>query len=142
MVAASLEVAHEKVIEKLPTYPTHTPIGWRFMDKFIQLPVIIPPVTNMETYIQSLFSQQVVADDPKQNLEPRVKEEVKHLKNDNVNIYESNKKEEYKLEGMSEAKKILLEIFLTNYKNYQIRIRSLLTKYPLQFLIFLSILEI
>ena len=56
MVAASLEVAHEQVISKLPTYPTHMPIGWRFMDKFIQLPISIPPVYDMQNYIHYLFS--------------------------------------------------------------------------------------
>lgn len=43
MVSAALEVAHEKVMSKLPSYASHTPLGWRFMDKFVQLPIIIPP---------------------------------------------------------------------------------------------------
>ncbi len=37
MVAAALEVAHKDVISNLPTYSMDIPIGWRFMDKFVQL---------------------------------------------------------------------------------------------------------
>lgn len=57
MVAASLEAEHEKVISKLPRYSNYTPIGWRFMDKFIQLPFVIPPriESDIQKYIESLF---------------------------------------------------------------------------------------
>ena len=57
MVAASLEADHEKVISKLPKYSTYTPIGWRFMDKFIQLPFVIPPriESDVQKYVESLF---------------------------------------------------------------------------------------
>jgi KAP family P-loop domain len=56
MVAAALEVAHAEVISKLPRYSTHTPLGWRFMDKFVQLPIIIPPSlpSEMANYTNSL----------------------------------------------------------------------------------------
>ena len=43
MVAAALEVAHKDVVSNLPSYSTDIPIGWRFMDKFVQLPFVIPP---------------------------------------------------------------------------------------------------
>ncbi|PDS81423.1 P-loop NTPase fold protein [Rhizobium sp. L43] len=43
MVAAALESAHEDVRKQLPTYERSVPLGWRFMDKFIQLPFTIPP---------------------------------------------------------------------------------------------------
>lgn len=43
MVAASLDVAHKDVISALPQ-DARTPVGWRFMDKFVQLPFVIPPV--------------------------------------------------------------------------------------------------
>lgn len=49
MVAAALEVDHKEVISKLPNYPTHIPIGWRFMDKFVQLPIIITPSIEEKT---------------------------------------------------------------------------------------------
>lgn len=43
VVAAALEEAHKDVICHLPSYDKRVPIGWRFMDKFVQLPFIIPP---------------------------------------------------------------------------------------------------
>ncbi|OYY90800.1 MAG: hypothetical protein B7Y45_06335 [Sphingomonas sp. 28-66-16] len=43
MVAAALEKAHEDVREKLPSYERAVPLGWRFMDKFVQLPFTLPP---------------------------------------------------------------------------------------------------
>jgi hypothetical protein len=53
MVAAALEVAHAEVISKLPEYSTHTPIGWKFMDKFVQLPIVIPPFREQEISTES-----------------------------------------------------------------------------------------
>ena len=46
MVAAALEEAHKNVIQRLPSYARRVPIGWRFMDKFVQLPFIIPPLDS------------------------------------------------------------------------------------------------
>lgn len=43
MVAAALEHAHKDVKSYLPTYEQSVPLGWRFMDKFIQLAFTIPP---------------------------------------------------------------------------------------------------
>jgi hypothetical protein len=43
VVAAALEHAHRDVRERLPFYERTVPLGWRFMDKFIQLPFTIPP---------------------------------------------------------------------------------------------------
>ncbi|WP_158266615.1 KAP family P-loop NTPase fold protein [Allosphingosinicella deserti] len=43
MVAAALEKAHEDVRQKLPSYERAVPLGWRFMDKFVQLPFTLPP---------------------------------------------------------------------------------------------------
>ena len=40
MVAAALQVAHAEIAEQLPA-GTASPIGWRFMDKFVQLPVLL-----------------------------------------------------------------------------------------------------
>lgn len=44
IVAAALEEAHKQVIQNLPKYSRQTAVGWRFMDKFVQLPFIIPPI--------------------------------------------------------------------------------------------------
>jgi len=46
MVAAALEKAHEDVRKQLPRYERAVPLGWRFMDKFIQLPFTIPPTAG------------------------------------------------------------------------------------------------
>lgn len=43
MVSAALEKAHHDITTQLPGYDRQTPLGWRFMDKFVQLPFTIPP---------------------------------------------------------------------------------------------------
>lgn len=43
MVSAALDAAHEEIAARLPRYDSKTPLGWRFMDKFVQLPFTIPP---------------------------------------------------------------------------------------------------
>ncbi len=50
MVAAALENAHSAVRDKLPSYERSVPLGWRFMDKFVQLPFTIPP-SNAADYV-------------------------------------------------------------------------------------------
>ena len=50
MVAAALEVANKDVIEKakqLALLDSSVPLGWRFMEKIVQLPVDIPPPTEI-----------------------------------------------------------------------------------------------
>jgi len=55
MVAAALQSAHKDMIANLPT-DLGIPIGWRFMDKFVQLPFLIPPNQRFtKNYIDSLF---------------------------------------------------------------------------------------
>lgn len=57
MVSAALEKAHEGMTKRLPQYDRQTPIGWRFMDKFIQLPFTIPPPEpdSLEEYTDYLL---------------------------------------------------------------------------------------
>jgi hypothetical protein len=59
MVAAALDMAHSDVIAKLPKYAKSTSIGWRFMDKFVQLPFVIPPTAplDLDRYVKSLLSK-------------------------------------------------------------------------------------
>jgi phospholipase C len=59
MVAAALDQAHSDVIAKLPGYARSTSIGWRFMDKFVQLPFVMPPADkeDLTRYVESLLSQ-------------------------------------------------------------------------------------
>lgn len=41
-VAAALEVHHEEIVSAMPK-DSRVPLGWRFMEKFVQLPFLIPP---------------------------------------------------------------------------------------------------
>lgn len=56
MVAAALEHAHKDVKNYLPPYERGAPLGWRFMDKFIQLAFTIPPrrAGAIEGFVRSL----------------------------------------------------------------------------------------
>jgi hypothetical protein len=52
MVAAALEVANKEVIQKAKEsglVDGAAPVGWRFMEKIVQLPIMIPPPTTGET---------------------------------------------------------------------------------------------
>lgn len=71
IVAAALEMAHRDVIKKLPAYASGIPVGWRFMDKFVQLPFVIPPPEREDLikYIESLLKragEQAPVPDPVQ----------------------------------------------------------------------------
>jgi len=57
MVAAALQSAHKEMIAGLPE-DVGIPVGWRFMDKFVQLPFLIPPSinTSLSRYTRALFS--------------------------------------------------------------------------------------
>ena len=61
MVSAALEVAYKNVISKLPKDVTRTSIGWRFMNKFIQLPFTIPPPEkpNLEDYTRTILNKDI-----------------------------------------------------------------------------------
>ena len=58
VVAAALNKAHADVFALMPAYARAISIGWRFMDKFVQLPFIMPPPTpsEMANYAQSLLA--------------------------------------------------------------------------------------
>lgn len=59
MVAAALQAAHKEMIAQLPA-DAGIPVGWRFMDKFVQLPFLIPPTEDagLEQYTTSLLSSR------------------------------------------------------------------------------------
>jgi hypothetical protein len=56
VVAASMEVVHASIIEKLTD--RRGELGWRFLDKFVQLPFVMPRLNpkQRETYLHGLFS--------------------------------------------------------------------------------------
>jgi len=62
IVAAALQKAHSDVIHELPAYASGIPIGWRFMDKFVQLPFVIPPPEpeDVKRYVNSLLNKDGV----------------------------------------------------------------------------------
>lgn len=64
MVAAALEKAHEDVRGELPPYEQAVPLGWRFMDKFVQLPFTIPPSRKdrLDNYLDSLGAKTEAAE--------------------------------------------------------------------------------
>jgi hypothetical protein len=55
VVAASMEVVHQAIIAKLTD--RHGELGWHFMDKFVQLPFVIPRLTPKQrgAYLRGLF---------------------------------------------------------------------------------------
>lgn len=62
VVAASLEVAYEKLTVKLEhTTQSYGSLGWYFMDKFIQLPFLIPSLNEEQRkkYLAKLFRQSL-----------------------------------------------------------------------------------
>jgi KAP-like P-loop domain-containing protein len=60
MVATALQSAHSSLLEKLPSYDRRTPIGWRFMDKFVQMAFTIPPSDRDEVieYTDALMAEE------------------------------------------------------------------------------------
>ncbi len=61
MIAAALEKAHEDMRERLPRYERSVPLGWRFMDKFVQMPFTIPPSSpeRLRTYANWLGGVEI-----------------------------------------------------------------------------------
>ncbi|MEN8132828.1 MAG: P-loop NTPase fold protein [Pseudomonadota bacterium] len=60
MVSAALDTAHGDIAEHIPGYDRQTPLGWRFMDKFVQLPFTIPPPgpQNLDDFTEHLMLSQ------------------------------------------------------------------------------------
>ena len=61
IVAAALEASHKDVIENLPKYSTRRNVGWKFMDKFVQLPVVLPPPEsgNVKTFVETFAQKEL-----------------------------------------------------------------------------------
>jgi hypothetical protein len=93
MVAAALQAAHKDMIACLPA-DAGIPVGWRFMDKFVQLPFIIPPAEKpqMRRYTLSLFSAKNGQLD-----DPRLEQEVDQAK-EQVNTREDMHKQIERME--------------------------------------------
>src|SRR5215210_5076236 len=76
MVAAALQSAHKDLVSALPK-DAGIPVGWRFMDKFVQLPFIIPPMPSngVQRYTDSLFD--TMTDAP--TITPEVRAELQKV---------------------------------------------------------------
>lgn len=58
MVAGALQAAHKDLAAGVPD-DARIPIGWRFMDKFVQLPFIVPPIEGAQekAFLQNIFDE-------------------------------------------------------------------------------------
>jgi KAP family P-loop domain/TIR domain len=76
VVAASMEVVHHDIIAKLAD--RHGELGWHFMDKFVQLPFVIPRLTPKQraAYLRGLFAT------PRDEETPELVAEAEQLKRD------------------------------------------------------------
>lgn len=101
MVAAALQSAHKDMIANLPT-DLGIPVGWRFMDKFVQLPFLIPPCQRYtKNYVESLFSlnqsaNEQVSKDAQQKIIKLVRQRIEQntsfdkIEESTKNLIESN----------------------------------------------------
>ena len=69
MVAASLEVSYQELADKLKRIAAardRAPLGWRFMEKIVQLPLTIPPPSGpgMEQYLESILGAKPETEEP------------------------------------------------------------------------------
>jgi hypothetical protein len=76
VVAASMEVVHQEIITKLAD--RHGELGWHFMDKFVQLPFVIPRLTPKQraAYLRGLFET------PRDKETPQLEAEAAELESD------------------------------------------------------------
>jgi hypothetical protein len=74
MVAAALGSSYGKVITYTQEYSSSSEIGWRFMDKFVQLPFAIPPAdkNDISRYINTIFLNERLATKKKLELKSEV----------------------------------------------------------------------
>jgi hypothetical protein len=86
VVAASMEVAHEEIISKLSS--RRDELGWRFMDKFIQLPFVIPRLTirQGEIFLGKMFetSKQDQENEEQQNAKLKAEDMIAQLENEKL----------------------------------------------------------
>ncbi|HYM78803.1 MAG TPA: P-loop NTPase fold protein [Candidatus Dormibacteraeota bacterium] len=89
MVAAALEVANKDVIAKakeMNLVDETAPVGWRFMEKIVQLPITIPPPTKggKDSYVETLtgvheWNREIarIAADPEQSSDIKTSDAVR-----------------------------------------------------------------
>lgn len=97
MVAAALNEAHSAVIEQLPSYAIGMSVGSRYMDKFVQLPFVIPPpnAEAVRSYTESLLStdeeiKKVVDEKLEGRRLPEKEEEIDEVVDDIIENGENN----------------------------------------------------
>jgi hypothetical protein len=94
MVAAALEESYSKVISRLPQDPLYRATGWKFMDKFVQLPFIIPPpeASQLNSYVDTLLLEDKLEESKDEQLKQAAKEMMKEpLRDDDKKKLVANK---------------------------------------------------
>jgi hypothetical protein len=80
VIAASMEVAHENIIAKMARRQSE--LGWKFMDKFVQLPFVIPqPLPRQQKqYLQNMFGMNTPnGDEPDSKSKKEAVDQVEEL---------------------------------------------------------------
>ncbi|MBA4719354.1 MAG: hypothetical protein HRO68_09780 [Nitrosopumilus sp.] len=109
-MASALEKAYESVVSTMPEYSNSTSLGWRFMDKFVQMPIVIPPPTpeDKETYADSLFTGL----DKKSEEYKIVREVTKEIQENQTDLY-SNEVRNEMIQNKLKAKNLDTELLET-----------------------------
>ena len=90
VAAASMEVAHKELVEQLHAMTgRYGSLGWYFMDKFIQLPFVIPNLNPSQSteYLSDLFAQstsphEVEDDAEKEQRDAEALEQIQSMMSD------------------------------------------------------------
>jgi predicted KAP-like P-loop ATPase len=98
MVAAALEESYSKIISRLPQDPLYRATGWKFMDKFVQLPFIIPPPESngISTYVDKLLLLERVDKTTQLQIKQAAEEVAKQTTNEKLKADETTDVEERK----------------------------------------------
>ena len=81
-VAASMEVAHEKLTDKLKaTTRRYGSLGWYFMEKMVQLPFVMPVITpeQGDGYLKELFTKRAPGSEGTQPDKPSLEKQIHDL---------------------------------------------------------------
>lgn len=114
LVAAALEVTNADLMEKVQEFTVgedQTPLGWRFMEKIIQLPLTLPPVDikGLSVFLDSLVG--VDKDDKSRQPDAKLppKTEPQKLNEDKVRNYQEQLEKEADIQGIFQKTTTIME---------------------------------
>ncbi|MFX0202324.1 MAG: P-loop NTPase fold protein, partial [Candidatus Hodarchaeota archaeon] len=114
LVAAALEVANADLMEKVQEFTVgedQTPLGWRFMEKIIQLPLTLPPVDikGLSVFLDSLVGvdKYDTSRQPDAKLSPKT--EPQKLKENKVRNYQEQLEKEADIQGIFQKTTTIME---------------------------------